>query len=130
MRHSLVARVAVYNYVDLVHPAIDVPDPTEKLVSKIRDFVEAHGAKLVVGMQASDDKLVAHLRPSNSALSFDGAEAYTGRSGAHWTPNGQKLVRRPAVRPAVWKPMDLAGRRGQRSRRGAALPSRLPLGAR
>src|ERR1700761_6844953 len=51
VQHSLVVRVAVYNYIDLVHPAIDVPDPTEKLIGKIRDFVEAHGAKLVVGMQ-------------------------------------------------------------------------------
>jgi len=93
VRHSLVARVAVYNYLDLVHPAIKVPDPTEKLVGKIRDFVEAHGAKLVVGMQATDKKLALSLTSEHiPQVSFDGAEAYTGRAGGHWTPNGQKLV--------------------------------------
>lgn len=93
VRHSLVARVAVYNYLDLVHPAIKVPDPTEKLVGKIRDLVEAHAAKLVVGMQATDKKLALYLTSEHiPQVSFDGAEAYTGRAGGHWTPNGQKLV--------------------------------------
>jgi len=93
VRHSLLARVAVYNYIDLMHPAIDVPDPTEKLVDKIRDFVEAHGAKLVVGLQLNDEKLVGHLEAQHIPFAaFDGAEAYSGPSGAHWTPNGQKLV--------------------------------------
>jgi GDSL-like lipase/acylhydrolase family protein len=93
VRHSLVARVAVYNYVDLVHAAIAVPDPTEKLIGKIRDFVEAHGAKLVVGMQKSDEKLSLYLADQRIAqVAFDGAESYSGPSGAHWTPEGQKLV--------------------------------------
>jgi hypothetical protein len=93
VRHSLLARVVVYNFVDLVHPAVDVPDPSERLVSKIRDFVEAHGAKLIVGVQTRDDKLVAHLQAERIPfVSFDGAEAYSGPSGAHWTPNGQRLV--------------------------------------
>lgn len=93
VRHSLVARVAVYNYVDLVHAAIAVPDPTEKLIGKIRDFVEAHGAKLVVAMQKSDEKLSLYLASQRiPQVAFDGAEAYSGPSGAHWTPQGQKLV--------------------------------------
>jgi hypothetical protein len=93
VRHSLLARVAVYNYIDLVHPAIDVPDPTEKLVDKIREFVEAHGARLVVGLQARDDKLSKQLEAEHVPfVVFDGADAYPDPSGAHWTPNGQKLV--------------------------------------
>jgi hypothetical protein len=93
VRHSLVARVAAYNYIDLVHPAINVPDPTERLVGKVRDFVEAHGAKLVVGMQTSDQKLALYLGNEHIPfVAFDGAEAYSGPSGAHWTPHGQKLV--------------------------------------
>jgi hypothetical protein len=86
-------RVAVYNYVDLVHPAIDVPDPTERLVSKILEFVEANGSRLVVGLQTRDDKLIRHLQAERIPfVTFDGAEAYSGPSGAHWTPNGNKLV--------------------------------------
>ena len=93
VRHSLLARVVAYNYVDLRHPAIDVPDPSERLVGKIREFVEAHGAKLVVGLQLRDDKLIQHLQAERIPyVSFDGAEAYSGPSGAHWTPEGQKLV--------------------------------------
>ncbi len=93
VRHSLLARVVVYNAIDLVHPAIDVPDPTEKLIGKIRDFVEAHGAKLVVGQQTKDDKLSRQLEADHIPfVAFDGAEAYSDPSGAHWTPNGQKLV--------------------------------------
>lgn len=93
VRHSLLARVAVYNYIDLVHPAIAVPDPTEKLVDKIRQFVEAHGAKLVVGLQANDRKLSRQLEAEHVPfVSFDGAEAYSDPSGAHWTPKGQRLV--------------------------------------
>ena len=68
VRHSLVARVIVYNYIDLVHPAVDVPDPTEKLVDQIRQFVEAHGAKLVVGLQVSDGKLMEHLQAERHSL--------------------------------------------------------------
>jgi hypothetical protein len=93
VRHSLVARVAVYNYIDLVHPAITVPDPSERLVGKIRDFVVAHGAKLVVGLQSSDQKLSSYLAAERIPfVAFDGAGAYSGPSGAHWTPQGQKLV--------------------------------------
>jgi hypothetical protein len=93
VRHSLLARVVVYNFVDLVHPAVDVPDPSDGLVSKIRDFVEAHGAKLIVGVQTRDDKLVAHLQAERIPfVGFDGADAYPDPSGAHWTPNGQRLV--------------------------------------
>jgi hypothetical protein len=76
-----------------VHPAIDVPDPTEKLFSQIHQFVASHGAKLIVGLQAQDDKLIERLQAENIPfVSFDGAESYPDPSGAHWTPAGQKLV--------------------------------------
>jgi hypothetical protein len=93
VRHSLLARVVVYNFVDLVHPAIDVPDPTERLFSQIHSFVEAHDARLIVGLQTRDDKLVQRLEAEKIPfVTFDGAESYPGPSGAHWTPAGQKLV--------------------------------------
>jgi hypothetical protein len=70
-----------------------VPDPTEQLVTKIREFVEAHGARLVVGLQLSDGKLIQHLQAERIPfVTFDGAEAYSDRYGAHWTPRGNKLV--------------------------------------
>jgi hypothetical protein len=44
-------------------------------------------------MQATDEKLALYLAAEHiPQVSFDGAEAYTGRAGGHWTPNGQKLV--------------------------------------
>jgi hypothetical protein len=93
VRHSLLARVVVYNFVDLVHPAIDVPDPTEKLFSQIHQFVEAHGARLIVGLQARDDRLIERLQAERIPfVTFDGAESYPDPSGAHWTPVGQKRV--------------------------------------
>src|SRR5262249_41455967 len=50
VRNIWLARVAVSVYVELKYPRIDVPDPTERLVGMIRDFVEQHGAKFAVGI--------------------------------------------------------------------------------
>ncbi len=92
VRHLWLARLAAFAYVEVEHPAVDVPDPTEKLVSRIRQFVEARGAKLVVGIQGRDDKLMSHLTAERIRfVSFDGAEAYGRQYGSHWTPAGQKL---------------------------------------
>jgi hypothetical protein len=59
----------------------------------MREFVEAHGAMLVVGLQSSDEKLVRHLRSEQIPfVTFDGAETYSNLFGAHWTPAGHRLV--------------------------------------
>jgi hypothetical protein len=93
VRHLWLARVAAFAYVEIRHPQLFVPDPTERLVSKMRDFVEAKGAQFMVGLQSSDAKLVAHLKTERIPfVAFDGAEAYSSLYGAHWTPAGQKLV--------------------------------------
>jgi hypothetical protein len=90
VRHLWLARLATLLYVG--QREIFVPDPTEKLFSKIREFVESHGAKLVVGLQSRDDHLIAHLNSEGIPhVSFDGAEAYKVL-GEHWTPAGHKLV--------------------------------------
>jgi hypothetical protein len=92
-KHLWLARLGAFAYVEIRYPQLFVPDPTEKLVSKILEFVEAHGAKLVVGLQLRDDKLVQHLEAERIPfVTFDGAEAYSDRYGAHWTPEGHKLV--------------------------------------
>jgi len=75
-------------------PKLSVPDPTERLVDRIADFVTANGAKFFVGLQADDTELIRHLRDRRiSFVSLDGAPSYPGASaGGHWTPDGQKVV--------------------------------------
>ena len=93
VRHLWLARVVAFAYVEIRHPQVYVPDPTERIVSKIREFVEAHGARLIVGLQLSDDKLIQHLRAERIPfVAFNGAEAYSDLYGAHWTPAGHRLV--------------------------------------
>jgi hypothetical protein len=93
VRHLWLARVVAFAYVEIAHPQVYVPDPTERIVSRIREFVEAHGARLVVGLQARDDTLTEHLKAERIPfVTFDGTEVYSSRYGAHWTPAGQKLV--------------------------------------
>jgi hypothetical protein len=93
VRHVWLARVAALATTEIRHPQVYVPDPTERLVSKIREFVETHGARLMVGLQRSDDKLVQHLQAERIPfVTFNDAEAYSDRFGAHWTPAGHKLV--------------------------------------
>jgi hypothetical protein len=87
-------RLANAVYLKLRYPAVRFPDPTEMLIDKIRAFVEANGAKFLVGLQSSDDALVRHLEAARIPfVAFDGAESYRGASiGGHWTPEGQKFV--------------------------------------
>ena len=93
VRHLWLARVVAFAYVEIRHPQLYVPDPTERIVSKIREFVEAHGARLIVGLQLSDGKLIQLLQAERIPfVTFDGAEAYSDRHGAHWTPAGHRLV--------------------------------------
>lgn len=93
VRHLWLARLVAFAYVEIRHPQLFVPDATERIVSKIHQFVEAGDAKLVVALQAKDDKLVERLQAEQIPfIILDGAEVYPVRFGAHWTPNGQKLV--------------------------------------
>ena len=93
VRHLWLARLATFAYVEIAHPQVFVPDPTERILSRIYEFVEAHGARLVVGLQAGDARLTAHLKAERIPfVTFEGAEAYSSLYGAHWTPDGQKLV--------------------------------------
>ena len=93
VRHSWLARFVITAYVEIRHRQVQVPDRTELLVGKIRDFVEARGARLMMGLQSNDDQLVRHLKAERIPfVIFDGAEVYSGSSGAHWTPSGHRLV--------------------------------------
>ena len=94
VRHVWLARLVSSAYVGIRYPLLFVPDPTERLVSKIRDFVEANGGKFLVGLQYDDSELIRHLQASRIPfVRFDGAAFYPGAaSGAHWTPEGHKFV--------------------------------------
>jgi lysophospholipase L1-like esterase len=91
-RNSWVVRVAVSAYVLIVNPVVTVPDPTERLIVMMRDFVEARGAKFLVGLQDREPALEEMLTAQKiSYASFDGAEHYFG-DGDHWTPKGHAEV--------------------------------------
>jgi GDSL-like lipase/acylhydrolase family protein len=93
VRHLWLARTAVAAYVEIRYPRLSMPDPTEQLIDKVRDLVEAHGARLVVGLQTSDEKLIQHLSGKKIPfVAFDGAEAYPSDYGSHWTPAGHRAV--------------------------------------
>jgi hypothetical protein len=94
VRNSWLARLVTTAYVKIQHPLLFVPDPTERLVGKIRDFVEANGAKFLVGLQYDDPDLVRYLQANGIPfVTFDGADLYPGAAaGTHWTPEGHKLV--------------------------------------
>jgi hypothetical protein len=94
VRHLWLARLASAVYLKARHPQLSVPDPTERLVGKLRDFVQANGARFLVGLQYRDPDLMRYLQAERIPfVSFDGAEFYPGAAaGSHWTPNGQKLV--------------------------------------
>jgi hypothetical protein len=94
VRNLWLARIVADLYLKARHPLLNVPDPTERLVGKIREFVEGNGAKFLVGLQYDDPELVRYLQASKIPfVSFDGAAFYPGASaGTHWTPEGHKLV--------------------------------------
>jgi hypothetical protein len=94
VRHLWLARLLTTVYVKLRHPLRYVPDPTERLVGKIRDFVEANGAKFLVGLQYRDPALIRDLEANRIPfVSFDDAAFYPGAgAGGHWTPEGHRVV--------------------------------------
>jgi hypothetical protein len=94
VRNLWLARLVADVYVKLRYPLLTVPDPTERLVSKIRDFVEANCARFLVGLQYGDPALIRHLEASRIPfVNLEGAAFYPGEgSGAHWTPEGHKTV--------------------------------------
>ena len=95
VRHLWLARVAALASVEISAPAVEVPDPTERLVGRIHDFVGAHGAKLLVALQSTDDQLIARLKADRIPyVAFDGAPAYGIEYGSHFTPEGHELASR------------------------------------
>ena len=94
VQNLLLARLATIAYARLSYPEVSVPDPTEKLVGKIREFVEGNGAKFMVAIQQNDEALVRYLEANGIPFTgLEGAPFYTAtKFGPHWTPEGQKFV--------------------------------------
>ena len=97
VRNLWLARLGTNVYIRLKHPKVIVPDPTEKLVAKIREFVEANGGKFMVGITHRDEALVRFLEAKRIPLvELEGADFIKPSReniwGAHWTPEGQKDV--------------------------------------
>jgi hypothetical protein len=91
-RHSFVARVAISAYVYARHPPIALTDPTERLITMMRDKVQSSGGKFLVGLQKRDTRFEAFLRAQNIPFAtFENAEAYPTH-GNHWTPKGNAQV--------------------------------------
>jgi len=97
VRNLWLARLATNAYLRLRYPKVTVPDPSEKLILKIRDFVEGNGSKFMVGIQYHDEGLVGYLAANRIAfVKLEGADFIKDSTeniwGPHWTPEGQKDV--------------------------------------
>lgn len=90
-QHSALVRYAIVGYMYARHRAVTVPDPTNRLVGMMRDFVEARGAKFLVGLQRQDPALEPFLISQKIPYArFDGAEVIPGDD--HWSPRGHATV--------------------------------------
>ena len=97
VRNLWLARLATNVYLRLMYPKVTVPDPSEKLIAKIRDFVEGNGGKFMVGIQDHDEALAAYLKANRIPfVGLEGADFIKPSKanvwGPHWTPEGQKDV--------------------------------------
>ena len=77
-------------------------DPSERLVDRLNHESAAAGARLIVLIEGRDDEMAAHARSRSipvaetepalhDASRPESPMRYTGH-GAHWTPDGNKLV--------------------------------------
>ena len=95
LRHSWLARVAGLAYVEISSPQIFVPDPTEKLIGGIHDFVADHNARLLVALQRPDNQLASYLGSRQIPfIVLDGIPAFDAKYGAHFTPEGNRMASR------------------------------------
>jgi hypothetical protein len=90
-QHSALVRYAIVGYMYARYRAVSVPDPTAQLVGMMRDFVEARGAKFLVGLQREDSDLEPFLAAQKIPYTrFDQAAVVPGDN--HWSPEGHLTV--------------------------------------
>jgi hypothetical protein len=124
-RNLWIARVAISAYIEVSVPRITVPDPTERLVAMMRDFVAARGARFLVGVQSREhDPRIGPFLDAQGIPNtwFDGAESFAD-FGYHWTPNGHAHVADTLL--ALFAHQGIAGATAPRA---AAAPRREPGG--
>jgi hypothetical protein len=90
-QRSALVRYAIVGYMYARYRAVTVPDPTSELIGMMRDLVEAHGAKFLVGLQHGDPALEPFLAAQKIPyVSLDDAEVIPGDD--HWSPQGHATV--------------------------------------
>jgi hypothetical protein len=90
-QHSALVRYAIVGYMYARYRAITVPDPTTQLVGMMRDFVEARGAKFLVGLQRQDPDMEPFLAAQKIPYTrFDDAAVIPGDD--HWSAQGHVTV--------------------------------------
>jgi hypothetical protein len=90
-QRSALVRYAIVGYMYTRYRAVTVPDPTSQLVGMMRDFVEARGARFLVGLQHNDPDLEPYLVSRKIPYSrFDDAAVLPGDD--HWSPQGHATV--------------------------------------
>jgi hypothetical protein len=95
LRHSWLARVAGLAYVEISSPQVVVPDPTEKLIGEIHDYVADHNARLLVALQRPDAQLASYLGSRQIPfIVLEGIPAFAAKYGAHFTPEGNRMASR------------------------------------
>jgi hypothetical protein len=91
-KHFAFVRLAVLAYWSDGKHGRSVPDPSEQLVSMMRDLVHTRGGTFLVGLQSHDAAMEAFLyRQRISSIRLDEAEVYPAW-GRHWTPAGHVFV--------------------------------------
>ena len=69
-----------------------VPDPTEKIMIAMKDFVQNRHARFIVGLANSDPTIVRFLKEKNwEFVSLENGFVYSS-SGNHWTEQGHAFV--------------------------------------
>jgi hypothetical protein len=91
-QHFVTIRLVIDAYSSIRNRETSVPDPTEHLITMMRDFVESRGAKFLVGLTRAESTLQALLNSQKIPYAlFDEAERFPSW-GSHWTPDGHALV--------------------------------------
>jgi GDSL-like lipase/acylhydrolase family protein len=93
--HLVLVRLGASLYNRLINPEVHVPDPSLNLIALMKGFVEARGAKFLVGIQYNqgrDANFEASLQREGIAyVSLDGLDHFAGH-GEHWTPEAHAIV--------------------------------------
>jgi len=91
-RHSWIVRVAISAYVYWQDPPLRLADPTERLITMMRDMVASKGGRFLIGLQRRDQRYEDFFHAERIPyVTFEDADAYPTH-GNHWTPNGNTFV--------------------------------------